>query len=79
MDRVTIVCFNDDSTVTVDEWSLEDASDVTAKIHQMWDGWAYRDGTRLEMFDTGENQWTLVRYDIEGRVQQAMQYEYPDA
>lgn len=76
MDRVYLVNFE---LTMEDEWILEDASNVTAKIHQMWDQWAHRDGTRLEMFDTGEDQWTLVRYDIEGRVLQAMQYEYPDA
>lgn len=76
MDRVYLVNFE---LTMEDEWISEDASNVTAKIHQMWDQWAHRDGTRLEMFDTGENQWTLVRYDIEGRVLQAMQYEYPDA
>lgn len=78
MDVVEIVTFNDDETVSEDTWRVEDATDVTSKIHQMWDGWAHRDGTRLEMFDTGPNEWTLARYDKEGRIEQVMRYIYPN-
>lgn len=78
MDRVYLVSF-DDETVSEDEWTLEDASDVTVRIHAMWDQWARRDGTRIEMYDTGSREWTLIRYDIYGNVVQAMQYQYPDA